>query len=192
MTGRTVSIVRDPSPRRAKRWKVRFRDGNDKRRSKFFATQAEAETYRDARANELRNYGVQALSLPDSVRQEAQRALELLAPHQGASILDAVRYYAAHLDRTNRSLPIEDLIGKYLWDKEALGVSAGHLYDVKKRLERFARVFPKRIIHTFETDEIEDWIFGLRLSPQSKRNYQRVLHAFFGYAVRKKHADTNR
>lgn len=102
-----------------------------------------------------------------------------------------MRFYVGYLERTKRSLPIEELIEKFLWDKQTQGVSAKHLYDLTLRTKRLASAFPKRIVNTFETDEISDWLLGLRLNPQSKRNYQRVLHSFFAYAARRKYTDSN-
>jgi integrase len=190
MRGRTVRIAKNSDPRRAKPWQVKYRDGNGRRRCCFFATEAEARTYRDARQTELVNFGARALSLPDSIRHEAQRSMELLAPHD-KTLLEAVRFYIGYLERTKRSLPIEELISKFLWAKQTQGVSPRHQYDLTSRLKRLASAFPARIVNTFETDELSDWLLGLRLAQQSKRNYQRVLHSFFAYAARRKYADAN-
>jgi len=187
---RTISILKNADRRRVKPWQVLYRNGENKRKSKFFATQEEADAYAQARRMEMERFGLRALNLSDTVREEAQRGSELLQPY-GKSLLEAVRFYIGHLEKTKRSCPIEALVEKFLWDKQSQGVSSTHLYDLKKRLERFAQAFPGRIVNTFESDEIGDWIMGLRLEPQTKLNYRRVLHSFFAYAVRKKYADNN-
>lgn len=190
MPRRPISITYNPQSGRTKPWQVRFRDGNGKRKSKFCATQEEADNYATTRQLELEHFGRRALNLSDAVREEALRGSELLQPY-GQSLMDAVLFHIAHLERTKRSCPVEQLVEKYVWDKESQQVSPLHLYDVKNRLKHFAKAFPGKLMNAFEPEEIGDWIMGLRVKPQTKLNYRRVLHAFFTYAVRRKYADSN-
>jgi hypothetical protein len=52
----------------------------------------------------MRNFGLRALSLSEVVRHEAQRSMDLLTPYD-KSLLEATRFYIAHLERTSRSAP---------------------------------------------------------------------------------------
>ena len=189
MPRRPISITYNPQLGRTKPWQVRYRDGNGKRKSKFCATQEEADNYATTRQLELERYSLRVLSLSDTTREEALRGVELLQPY-GQSLMDAVRFYIGHMERTKRSCPVEQLVEKYLWHKQSHHVSPLHLYDVQNRLKHFAKAFPGKLINAFEAEEIGDWIMGLRVKPQTKLNYRRVLHAFFAYAVRGKYADS--
>ena len=185
MKTQKITIVKHPDAKRAKRWQVKYRDGHSVRRSRFFATQAEAKTFAEARETEMLNFGLNALNLPDTARREAQQSLELLHPF-GKSILDAVGFYVAHLKRTTESCLIEDLVERFLWDKQANQVSATHLYDLQNRLRRFAAAFPGKIASAFETEEIADWLRALPVATQTRLNYRRILHNLFSFGVRRK------
>ena len=189
MRARKVTILRNPDKWRVSPWEVRYRDGEGKRKSRFFGTKHEAESFRDAREVELENFGRRAFCLPPGVREDAVVAVELLAPH-GKTLVEAVRSYVAGLERSRRSLPIESLSEKFLLEKEGQ-VSRVHLYDLRNRLKRFAISFPGREVNSFETEEIGSWIKGLPLGPQSKLHFRRVLHNFFGFCVRHKCAEEN-
>jgi len=187
---RTVAIAKHPNVRKAKRWQVCYRDGNSKRKSRFFASRAEAETYADARRTELLNFGVRALTLPDSVRRDAQQALELLQPY-GKTILEAVGFYTAYLERTAKSCRTEELLENFLWAKEGEKVSPRHLADLRSRLGRFCNAFKGRMVNSIEPSEIADWIRSLPVGSQTQHNHRRVIHNLFNYALLRKFVSQN-
>jgi len=182
MNRKRVLVSKHSDASRPKRWQVYYRDGNGKRKSRFFEARAEAETYAEARRVEIQNFGLRALSLPDDTRHEAQRALELLQPH-GKTILEAVEFYIGHLERTAKSCTTEQLLDAFLWSKEGDKVSPRHLSDLRSRLGRFCRAFTGRMVSSIQPIEIADWMRNQPVSSQTQHNHRRVLHNLFNYAV---------
>lgn len=190
MRGRKITIIKNTDKSRSNRWQVRYRDGNSRRRSKFFPTRAAAEVYAEAKSTELKNFGLRALYLEDSVKEDALRGIELLAPFN-RSLLEAVRFYAAHLERNQRTCSLDVLFREFSHEKERQQLSQSHLSDLKARVGRFIAAFPNRSVNSVQADEIGEWIQALPLGPQSKLHFRRSLHSFFGFAVRQKYADHN-
>ncbi len=190
MRARKITVARHPDTNRAKRWLVAFLNADGRRQVRFFATQAEADTYADVKKTELLNYGLKALSLPDDIRREAQQATELLLPH-GKSLMDAARFYLGHLERNTKSCQIEELLKSFLVEKEADGVAARHLGDLKIRLKRFVGAFEGKVVSLFEPEEITDWLRALPVAPQTRHNFRSAVRNLFSYAVRRKFIDKN-
>jgi len=138
-----VAVKQHPDVRRTKRWQVGYRDVDRKRRAEFYLTRAEADVRAEALRIEIRNFGLTALSMPDSVRLESQQALEILRPY-GKGLIDAARHYAGHLERNAKSRNIEDVIEDFLLTKQAAKVSARHISDMRSRLGLFTRSFRGR------------------------------------------------
>jgi integrase len=187
---RKASVKHHPDISRRCRWQVSLRDIHGNRRSWFFLTQAEAEAYADARNREVRALGLKALALPDQIRHEAMKAAELLGPF-GKGILDAARFYRDHLEQTQKSSGIEELVEKFLWDKEADGVSKDHLRDLKSRLRRFAAHFKGRMVNQIEAPEITEWLRHSSFTPANQRNFYGAVQNLLNYAIRQRLLNEN-
>lgn len=184
-----VTVKKHPDTQRPKRWWVYFQNAEGKRQSKFFETRAEAEVYAESLNIQLKNFGLKALTLSDVARHDAQRALDILVPY-GKTLKEAATFYVKHLEK-EKSCPVEDLLDNFLTEKEGQSVSPRHLEDLRSRISRFAEHFKGKPIGAIESEQIADWLRGLPGSPHTRQNARRVLHNFFGYAVRRKMAQTN-
>jgi integrase len=187
---RKASVKLHPDISRRCRWQVSLRDIDGNRRSWFFLTQAEAEVYAEARNREVRALGLKALELPNETRHEAMKAAELLGPF-GKGILDAARFYRDHLEQTQKSSGIEELVEKFLWDKEADRVSKDHLRDLKSRLTRFAANFKGRRVNQIQAGEITDWLRLSSFTPANQLNFYRAVQNLFNYAIRRQLLNEN-
>ena len=93
-------------PFNGKEWQVwGYVDG--KRKQYWFSTEKAAKADITDRNQERDAYGSK-LNLDSEARLEAFRAAELLAPHN-KTIMDAVRYYLAHLATVSASVPFSTL-----------------------------------------------------------------------------------
>ena len=164
---------------------------NGKRKRLFFRSMKDARAELDRLQIKVRREGQAGLDLPDSVRVQAAESSKLLAKYPGRSILDAVRFYIAHLEALNSSVALEALITEYLQSKERAGLSSDHLSDVVGRLRRFCSSFGDRMIRTITPRELEDWLHALRLSGQSVNNFRAVIRAMFSYAVQRDYLERN-
>jgi integrase len=180
----------------------RFMAGNWTRHRKFFRTKAEAHSFALAKEVELSNGNGQALSLSLSLRVMAAEADKKLQPY-GYTIAQAVDHFIEHIKATRRSIGVAHLVDEYLLEKKRLGKAERTLTDMRFRLSGFEAYFGAkrdergdvldggRIIEEVRPVEVDDWLRGLDLSPQSVNNYRAVAHAFFAYAIKRNYAREN-
>ena len=75
--------------------------------------------------------------------------------------------------------------------KVRAGFSERHLRDIRGRIGRFNKFFGERLIKTATVREIEDWLHGLSIGPQSIVNYRAVVHALFEHCVKRRLVESN-
>lgn len=124
--------------------------------------------------------------------EEAARADRALSPHN-KSISDAVAFYLDHLESEAKrdATPVSEIAKKFLDEKEREGVSESHYSDLRIRISRFERTFGETPISAIGRNQINDWILGLAVAPQTKVNFRRVLSNLFAYASRAGIIQTN-
>ena len=93
------------------------------------------------------------------------------------------RALPAHVESLNHSAPIETAIEEFLTIREAEGKSRVHLADLRQRLNRFARAFGSRLAASISTKELDGWLHGLVVGPQTRTNFRRVIHNFFAFCA---------
>jgi len=140
---------------------------NGKRVRSFFETEKAAKAFAQLKNNEL------------LVGQTAG-AKELAA--FGKTIADAIEFYLPHLQASNRTCTFRELVAELLPAKAADGASAPYLKDLQCRLGQFANAFGDRPVCEIRTDEIDDWLRGLSVSPVTRNNSRRVLRTAFNFA----------
>lgn len=101
----------------------------------------------------------------------------------------AAKFYAAR-HRQTTAKPVADVVAELLTVKTNRGASKRYLQDLRSRLTRFASDFRKDTCNV-TTAEIQAWLDGLKLAPQSYTNFRRVLHGFFEFAVARGYAADN-
>jgi site-specific recombinase XerD len=104
-------------------------------------------------------------------------------------VREACVFYAARHKRTVKK-PVPEAVAEFLKIKSARSASDRYMSDLEGRLERFAGDCNKDCCNV-TTADIQDWLDGLQLSPQSYRNYRTVLHTLFNYATAKGYAADN-
>jgi integrase len=140
---------------------------NGKRARSFFETEKAAKTFAQLKNNEL-------------LIGETAGAKELAA--FGKTIADAIEFYLPHLKASNRTCTFRELVAELLPAKSADGASAPYLKDLQCRLGQFANQFGDRPVCEIRTDEIDDWLRGLSVSPVTRNNSRRVLRTAFNFA----------
>lgn len=162
-----------------------------KRVRKFFPTKKAAETWLEKKLIQIENEGAKAaLGLSERVRVMAVECAEKLAPF-GKTLVDATDFLIAHLQQNERSCTVSALRTAFLEAKKQDGKSDRYLKDLRFRLKRFCDDFGQRTVASFQTLEIDDWLRGLGLAPQSRNNFRTVLGVFFQYGVDRGYASAN-
>jgi integrase len=161
-----------------------------KRKRIFCRTEKEAKAELKRIDAQLRSEGEAGLDVSDATRVLGKEASELLEPY-GKNILDAARFYTAHLRSLADSVQVSQLVDEYQEAKRKANFSQSYLHDIRQRLSRFIEVFGLRSVRTLKAGEIEEWLHGLGLGPVSVNNYRAVVRAFLAYAVKRGYIDTN-
>jgi integrase len=163
---------------------------NGKRKRLFFRTRAEADRELLRIKHKRAREGEDALAIPDSLRIMARDCAALLDPHK-ATIIEATRFYIAHLEALQKSISTAVLVEEYISSRKRAGLSGVHLSDLRHRLGRFSRAFGPRPVRGLTTVEIETWLHALRLGPRSINNFRSRLVSLFAYAQRRHYLEAN-
>jgi integrase len=168
---------------------VNYRETGKRKRS-FFETKEQAASFAAFKNAELKRNGIEHAEFPTALRVVAQNAVEQLKPF-GKTITDAVQHYVAHLKASERSCTAAQLVKELIAAKEADGVSARHLGDLRSRLNIFAGKFDGQMVATITSAEIEDWLRSLDVKAATRNHYRRLIVLAFNYAVRHGYATGN-
>jgi integrase len=96
------------------------------------------------------------------------------------AILDACRVYAeTHAGVTKRL--VSEAVADYIETKAAQKASPRYLKDLHHRLGKFAEAFVVDV-DDVTTPVLSQWLDGLKLAPQTMRNFRTVLSGFFTFA----------
>ena len=179
-------------PWKQDRWIVDgLRDDQGKRFRRFFETKESAKAWLDNHREKSLVEGRAGFAFTDAQRADARHALKELAAFKGATLTDAAKHFADFLRRTERTVPVAELIAMFLKAKKADGRAPRYLADLQTRLGAFRDSFGDKLTAAVTTRDLDDWLHGLPLGPQSRVNYRRVLHALFNFACAREFARDN-
>lgn len=116
-------------------------------------------------------------------------ALELAAGHfseafkilGGDKVVEAAKFFARHKPDQVEQKRIADVVAELVALKQSRGLSVDYTKDLRQRLTRFAKDFGQNI-SDITTGDVQRWLDGLKLGPQSIKNFRTVLHTFFDFA----------
>ncbi len=182
---------------KANRWLVDgIRDGQGNRIRRFFTSREAAAAYLTDHREKARQEGRAGLTFTQAERNDARRALDELRqfasaqPERagGVTLTDAARHYVELLNRLTKTEPVAELITRFIEAKEADGRSDRYLSDLRSRLSDFGRTFGGKPAAAVSTRDLDEWLRSLAqkpysLSPQSRVNFRRVLHALFQFGL---------
>jgi hypothetical protein len=150
------------------------------RKRRTVRDQEEAKTIAADARIQAKNDGVKSFDIRDDLRRDAKAAARLLEP-LGASILDAARFYAKHLEQQRSSEKVSVALKEFLAAREKDELRPRYLKDLKIRLNRFARSFGERPLASIEVSEINDWLRAFK--PFHRNSFRAHLSVLFSYAV---------
>ena len=163
---------------------------NGKRRRYFFPTKEKAEQELLRLKVKQRREGENALKLPDSLRILALECEQELKPF-GKTLKDATSFYVRYLRDAERSISVSALIDEFLVNQERLNRSQAHLHDLRQRLGRFKETFGDTPLRTVQTNEIDAWLHGLKLSAVSVNNFRSRVAVLMSYGLKRGYVDRN-
>lgn len=183
-----------------------------KRVRRYFATEAEARTFIEAQTVRQGNLGARAAHVDGRLVEDAVEC-EAMLKAQGLRLLDAVRDYLAareHLrafpavpvaeaarhyadlltDRA-KSWTVNEATQAWLESREQKGRSGSYLWDAQRRLARFREAYGETSLADITTADVDAWVNGMGLGPQSVRNFLTVVSSMFSYAMKQGRSPRN-
>ena len=169
------------------------------RRLRSFTDHAAARREAERIARQLASGDATAATMRNREAASFGRALELLRPTGtalevataayakafeilgGNVVIKAARFYARHRADQVQRRQVADVVAELIAAKEARGKSARYVGDLRAQLTRFADAFAVDI-STVTTADVERWLDGLKLAPQTAKNFRTVLHTLFQFA----------
>ncbi len=184
-----------------------YADG-DRRRFDSYATEEDALAAAETLAKRLDRRDYVAASMTREQAIEYANSAQALAPFKitlttaitavteclklvgDLSNLHAAAKFWSQRHKPTTKKPVGEVVDEFLKIKESRGASDRYKGDLTGRLTRFAGDCKKDACNVTTTD-VQDWLDGLKLKPQSYRNYRTVLHTLFKHAVSRGYAADN-
>jgi integrase len=118
-------------------------------------------------------------SLPiHAVAHEYARAREILG---GDKIVEAARYFKKHVDVDLPQVTVAEAVEKFRAAKQAEGMSAMYLKDIRTLLGDFAKDF-QCPLSSIQPDDLRQYLNGKKVGLVSKENRRRMLVVLFNFA----------
>ena len=169
------------------------------RRFRGFSDAAEARREAEKIARQLSTGDATAATMKNSEAASYGRATELLHPlgialevaagnyakaceiMGGDFVIEAATFYARHRADKITKRTVAEVVAELIAAKEARGKSARYLGDLSARLNRFAQSYAVDV-STVTTSDVQRWLDGLKVAPQTAKNFRTVLFTLFQFA----------
>jgi integrase len=118
---------------------------------------------------------------------DAFQAKALLAPHDGKTLVEAVRFYVEHLERTATSVPFSTLAARVRAEFQrrlkANEQSDRNVETLHQTLRKLEARFGSRVVSTVTADEIGEWLTNLGLAAKTRNKIRGYARQAFKFAV---------
>ena len=169
------------------------------RKFRGFSDYAEARKEAEKIARQLSTGDATAAAMRNSDAASYGRSVELIR-HTGAALelaasvyakcfeilggdyaIEAARFFKRHRADQVTKKRVADVVTELITAKEARGKSVRYVGDLRSRLTRFSEAFVVDI-STVTTADVQRYLDGLKLAPQTAKNFRTVLHTLFAFA----------
>jgi integrase len=144
-----------------------------------FKDQADAKEHFELADKQIASYGAAAMMISDTLRIAAIEADKLLQPF-GKTIVDASRFYLAHLKAISASATVSQAIEKLT--ENSKDCSVRYRRDLKYRFGRFEKEFSGRMMAEIKTGELDTFLNDLELGAVSQNTFRRRLVTLWKFA----------
>ena len=169
------------------------------RRLRSFADHGKARSEALKIARQLASGDATAATMRNSEAASYGRAVELLRPTGAAlevaagayaksfeilggdAVIEAANFYKRHRADQVTHKRVADVVAELIASKEARGKSGRYVGGLSARLKRFATTFAVDI-SAVTTADVQKWLDGLKLAPQTVKNFRACLWTLFAFA----------
>jgi integrase len=210
MPGSTSTLIRKTWPKirivniRGERfYQVDARKQGTDGKRETFSTKIEAEKRaaaiaqrQEEREIDEARYAKEGLTLPLKKRMMALECEDLLAKF-GKSLLDATRFYVAHLDaeEARKNSATVDALAQQWCDFKRSGkqrqLRQDTLDDINETKKMLVKAFGPRRILAITAEDVQDYFDAMTAGPRRRFNVRNRFGQFFNWAIKYKHTTTN-
>ena len=171
-------------------WRVVAPSPTGGRIRKSFKDREDARIFHEQCKVQIAQFGAQSMEISDRVRGQAVEGMKLLEPY-GASLMDAVKHYVAHLESRRGGVPLSQAIEELLLNRRSAEVSPRYVNDLRLRLGRFHAAFPDASTRSITTANIGSFLEGLGVAASTANTFRRDLRTLFEFAVERGYVEVN-
>lgn len=110
----------------------------------------------------------------------------------GRALLDAVDFFLEFNRGNVESSAMPQLITDFAASRQAMGVHADYVQNIKRQLARLVKHFPGQTIGQYRTVELDRWMGAQGWQPVTKNDVRKILITFGNWAKARGHLPINR
>ncbi len=110
----------------------------------------------------------------------------------GRSLVDAVSFYIEHNPADVKPHTLVELIADFAAHREAMGVAADYVADIRRQLGRLAAAHAGRRLGELTTADLDRWLGGQSWHPITKNNVRKICVTFGNWAKANRYLPTDR
>lgn len=167
-----------------------------KREQRQLPSKEQAETYAENRWREIQSVGRQAFDLDSRARLDATHALAVLNG-SGLTLTGAAKLALKHTTAPVARLLVTELRERFLAEpgrrkNKLVERRSRSMGDLRVRTKKFSDAHANLFADVVTPQTIKAWLAGMRhLSPTSRNNFRRAVHAQFAFGVREGYCTEN-
>jgi integrase len=193
-------VVKQLKPFQGKEWCViSYVDG--KRKLKWFASEEDAREYAAIQNRDREDYGSK-IALSAEQRFTLIKAEEIASRHPGATVLDGMRHYDAHLKELSKTVPFS-VLATEIREEYQRRIEAGevrglrHVETLNETLKKLELRFGNTPVCKISKQDLETWLKRLRgkdgepLAVKTRNKHRGYAGQIFSFALDKNYLREN-
>jgi integrase len=177
-----------------KNWKATaYVDG--KRKQHWFDSKGDATSFANDKNAELTAYGSQLSDLTAMERADSQRALEILRPYPGVTLVDLARDYVQLVKLRSASKPVNKFVEELQADMQIRvaqgGLRDGTLKVIKNTFVKLSAEFGSTLLSDITEADLKDWLNKMPVAQRTRERHRSYTVQIFNSAKRAKYVTEN-
>jgi len=179
---------------KGKNWKATaYIDG--KRKQHWFDSKSDATTFANDKNAELTAYGSQLSGLTASERVDSQRALEILRPYPGVTLVDLARDYVQAVKLRSASKSVAEFVEELKAEMEIRvkngGLRSGSLEIIQNTFRKLSAEFGSTLLRDITEADLKDWLNEMPVAQRTRERHRSYAVQTFNAAKRAKYVTEN-
>jgi integrase len=179
---------------KGKNWKATaYIDG--KRKQHWFDSKADAITFANDKNAELTAYGSQLSGLTASERVDSQRALEIIRPYPGVTLVDLARDYVQAVKLRSASKPVAEFVEELKAEMEIRvkngSLRSGALEIIQNTFRKLSAEFGSTLLSEIKEADLKNWLNKIPGAQRTRERHRQYTVQILNAAKRAKYVTDN-